>query len=55
MGNIKSSTISRSSGDPIFDDYAKDAVAKTGKIPLPPKEVFTSIFLNDKIIIEFRP
>lgn len=55
MGNIKSSTISRSSGNPIFDDYAKDAVAKTGKIPLPPKEVFASIFLNDKIIIEFRP
>jgi len=39
----------------LFDYYAKEAVLKTGKLPLPPKEILATIFLNGKITIEFKP
>lgn len=54
-GYIKNVEIIRSSGNGLFDNYAKEAVIKTGRFPLPPKEMFESIFLNGKIIIEFKP
>lgn len=54
-GNIKSVDVSRSSGNSVFDYYAREAVLRTGKFPLPPKELFATVFLNDKIIIEFKP
>lgn len=54
-GNIKNVDVYRSSGNSVFDYYAKEAVLKTGKFPLPPKELFATIFINGKIIIEFKP
>jgi TonB family protein len=54
-GNIKKTEVARSSGNSVFDFYAKDAAMKTKKIPLPPKEIFESLFLSDKITLEFKP
>ncbi|GAB4439642.1 MAG: hypothetical protein OHK0040_11140 [bacterium] len=55
FGNIKNVVVTRSSGNGSFDFYAKEAVLKTGKFPLPPKETFATIFLDDKIRVEFKP
>ncbi len=54
-GNIKNIEISRSSGDKTFDYYAKEAVSRTGRFPLPPKDLFATLFLDGKITIEFKP
>jgi len=55
IGTIKKVEIASSSGNNLFDYYAKEAVLKTGKLPLPPKEILETIFLNGKITIEFKP
>lgn len=55
LGNIKSATVVKSFGDADCDFYARDAALKTKQIPLPPKEMFESLFLSDKITLEFKP
>ncbi len=54
-GYIKNVEVVRSSGNGLFDNYAKEAVIKTVRFPLPPKEMFENIFLNGKITVEFKP